>query len=834
MTDTEPESTAVAPNISILTQRCERLLEKCLDISLLMAREWAENKLADFRLWASGIGAGTADTGKMSLGARLSQKPNLLNIFAGLLRMLQHFIEECQILSLTLDGDELGQHLRWTVREFHHRGSNRVQRGRPSRKHLVPGRAASRSISPWSDQSSLDSDPAGLDHSGNGRLAQAMGSVESILDQLNNLGFAVRRTGHQLRLQKADSRFDASEHSALENFLTFRVLAQPSMNPSDTLKAFDDRDQLTSVQLRLINANLKRRNRFLYAQRHSRKLAEPYRVEQTPNSFPPARKDLSVTTAQKPPADDSAATKLEAATEALNANHLGQFSQISSTTSRIRYPHPPNISSDVKFFKCPCCCQTLDRVFSTGNRWRMHLAEDICPYTCIYDECPMPEATFATRQAWMDHLTGAEHLDNRCWRCLICTDGVRYGDSSHLSEHIQQSHSDSIAINQIPMVLEASTQILPATAPLSCPLCRPIHGAGTKTPRSNLKHIAEHIHDFALLSLPWAPDAPAGDPDAMSKARKKVASWLGLHENSMFRFGTTPLDHNSTIDEASLYFTREQYFAENRDIRTTSCTGSTDTDRDLKALDSTSLLEFPEGDLEHVDNLESNFSNPASLSVADSHQLRDTDPNAAEPASGEPQPYSASIDPTPDQEISDFNNRFSARPPAFYQPGRVFAIIWHTPADESQRNDMTSPRHMYLEGNVSFGQNWERIYASVRRLVVVKPVLDYCVCIPVNTYDGQGLSKFEHSLEDVDAHSNIYMDDTEPCWLPDEPRSTKMPIAVETAGPQEQLSPYSRLCYSQPLKVHYNIKAISIGQVTKESLPYVLQYFRKANTLNSP
>jgi hypothetical protein len=237
----------------------------------------------------------------------------------------------------------------------------------------------------------LDSALDDLGGGDNGRLAEAMISIDTTLEQLNNISFAVRRAGSQLRLQKADSRFKRSDHASLETFLTFLVLATcKRKSPMETIT--ENRGPLDSVQLRLIEVNLLRRNRFLYAQRHSQRLLrsqeipQPEPVSDAREGLPqyedaqpgssPRRHDPVLGTdplsgaAPEAPADNTTATRLESATEILNEKAQGRDSQITSTALRVRYPNPPKLRAGAKFFRCPCCCQTLDFGISLGVRWR--------------------------------------------------------------------------------------------------------------------------------------------------------------------------------------------------------------------------------------------------------------------------------------------------------------------------------------------------------------------------------------------------------------------------------------------------------------------------------
>ncbi len=377
-------------NISGATKRCTRLLAQCAGVRLLMEREWAENRLADFNLWTSGIGAAATETDKISLDARLSGKPGLITVFTRLLQMLIGFLEDCLSLAGHLRGDELDEHSQWWARSHRDTHADNEPRSRSSRKRASSDRRTSRSLSPWSDQSSVGS---ALGERSGGRLAEAMIGVDSTMDQLNNVGFAIRRAGSQLRMLKADSRFDLSTHSNLDTFLRFWVMVNTR---TGTPGAEVELQTLSPIQLRLIETNLIRRNRFLYAQRHSRRLLKSrqnHRREPRPTlssigaggSLPvynnehvepmtrrqgPLATDERSDVTQEPLADDSTATRLESATDILKQSFRARDSQITSTALRVRYPKPPKMRPGITLFKCPCCCQTLDLGLSLGGRWR--------------------------------------------------------------------------------------------------------------------------------------------------------------------------------------------------------------------------------------------------------------------------------------------------------------------------------------------------------------------------------------------------------------------------------------------------------------------------------
>ena len=99
---------------------------------------------------------------------------------------------------------------------------------------------------------------------------------------------------------------------------------------------------------------------------------------------------------------------------------------------------------------------------------------------------------------------------------------------------------------------------------------------------------------------------------------------------------------------------------------------------------------------------------------------------------------------------------------------------------------------------------------------------------PINTYNGQGVTKPGLSESDRRAHAVIYMTDRQPFCLPEEEKYlTKKPIAVEKTSSDQKLDPMSRLNFKKCYTIEHNVKVMSVGRVTKDSLSVLLGYWRK-------
>ena len=133
---------------------------------------------------------------------------------------------------------------------------------------------------------------------------------------------------------------------------------------------------------------------------------------------------------------------------------------------------------------------------------RKHLAEDICPYVCILDDCDKPDVLYITRDTWINHVR-KDH--KQCWECLPCNNPTAsptlFDTAEQFLQHTRKEHAESINEDQLSTLLPASLRPVPLEVS-HCPICDESGAPGSDV---LLQHIAEHIHSFSLRSLPWAP-----------------------------------------------------------------------------------------------------------------------------------------------------------------------------------------------------------------------------------------------------------------------------------------------------------------------------------------
>lgn len=75
------------------TTACLEAFAECQAVDQLRSNGWADHRLADFTLWASGTGALARQ--KASLDHRLAARPDVLELIASMLRVLCLAVKDC-------------------------------------------------------------------------------------------------------------------------------------------------------------------------------------------------------------------------------------------------------------------------------------------------------------------------------------------------------------------------------------------------------------------------------------------------------------------------------------------------------------------------------------------------------------------------------------------------------------------------------------------------------------------------------------------------------------------------------------------------------------------
>lgn len=490
-----------------------------------------KNRHADFKLWADSVGA--VAQAHASLDWRFQDRPDDIFLVKGLLEILEAFLKECAAASENEKGSE-----------------------------------------------------------------EALGKVDSIVHDLIFIGLAIRRSGRKSRLQKADALFDRDR----ENYLDLRahlasiIVSRPSEGPR-MLSGSDHftKVELSPIQNRLVEANLRRRHRFIEAQRHSHLLKGPTpRVPKNPpmqqiteifttigTNLSPEDPEISkvkpelkrTLTATAAKTDTITTPGTIASTPETGFKGLRQKGHASSTVTRItaitaaaQYPKAKTSSSEQFSFKCPCCCQAIPTKGAEDSQFRKHLANDICPYTCILDNCPTPYKLFVTEKEWHEHFMN-DHPPK--FQCPYC-DSTSFSSLAGIVSHLQLDHPNSSDDELADALAESAVHIMGVT---KCPLC---DSEDSPDSPELIEHILEHVHDFSLRSLPWPKDPVpnlnkvVGTFNVAVPDVNRIIQWVcKLSPEEECQLQLCDLDRNPPMEEAPAskhskvdYFTQNDYFTD--------------------------------------------------------------------------------------------------------------------------------------------------------------------------------------------------------------------------------------------------------------------------------
>ncbi|KIX04533.1 uncharacterized protein Z518_05403 [Rhinocladiella mackenziei CBS 650.93] len=159
----------------------------------------------------------------------------------------------------------------------------------------------------------------------------------------------------------------------------------------------------------------------------------------------------------------------------------------------------------------------------------------------------------------------------------------------------------------------------------------------------------------------------------------------------------------------------------------------------------------------------------------------------------------------------------------FFCKGRVFSMMFHEPYGLKRGKSNSSSR----DPNVSMGPKGVQIYSHIRRMAVIRQRHGYCVCVPISSYSGRGVTKNMDS-KDAQAHAIIYPSSRPkpPRPLEDEPDFKKRAIAVNM-NEGHSLGTTSRIHFGKSYTIEWNIKVMDVGMIADNSMPEFEEYWKQ-------
>jgi hypothetical protein len=208
---------------------------------------------------------------------------------------------------------------------------------------------------------------------------------------------------------------------------------------------------------------------------------------------------------------------------ASNASHTSFLStDTDATKGRARVTSTPMEVSEGKPFVCFICTHTLSGIRNRVD-WKMHVFADLHPYICTFPQCPDALITYPTRKLWAEHELKT-HRSQEQYECHDCSRS--FSVEAEFVAHVDTDHGfkDLNLTQRLATVSAAKKSVFSPTDDQECPLCQ---RTGWKLLRNLTMHLAKHLEDIALSSLPRNDDSDSdSDKDSVSESIPKIKSQL--------------------------------------------------------------------------------------------------------------------------------------------------------------------------------------------------------------------------------------------------------------------------------------------------------------------
>lgn len=166
---------------------------------------------------------------------------------------------------------------------------------------------------------------------------------------------------------------------------------------------------------------------------------------------------------------------------------------------------------------------------------------------------------FSTTADWLTHMQWEHTLQ---WRCNARGHPPQtFGGEQEFEDHMRLSHAGTFSESQLPVLKRRGAQPASETF-FSCPLCGYLPSECSEELGNGKKsedlpdHVAAHLQDIALVSLPWRGDLEGNASSNTTSPPRAIGSVLGLQDQrSLSSFEDTPpeiTDDTEPINEAQV------------------------------------------------------------------------------------------------------------------------------------------------------------------------------------------------------------------------------------------------------------------------------------------
>lgn len=139
---------------------------------------------------------------------------------------------------------------------------------------------------------------------------------------------------------------------------------------------------------------------------------------------------------------------------------------------------------------CRCAIKSLIRP-------KLHVLQDLAPYICLHEQCDSPYTRYPSTKEWHTHMDEVHQKYD--WVCQTCCH--KFEDQTSFEERFGRADSRGrpVRLRREDLALVVRTSAVPRTFS-SCLFCGM---NGGKIEGDIRLHMAEHLRNLALASIPW-------------------------------------------------------------------------------------------------------------------------------------------------------------------------------------------------------------------------------------------------------------------------------------------------------------------------------------------
>ena len=136
-------------------------------------------------------------------------------------------------------------------------------------------------------------------------------------------------------------------------------------------------------------------------------------------------------------------------------------------------------------------CSLSTRASSNGPRH--HVYQDLHPYCCTFEDCPIADRLYDSRSAWFAHELEAHRTSFQC----IEGCGQIFVSEANFYTHVQNRHPELAVTAVFSTLKRTSARSANLSEQTLCKVCNE-----EMTLRKLRKHLGQHLEQLALFALP--------------------------------------------------------------------------------------------------------------------------------------------------------------------------------------------------------------------------------------------------------------------------------------------------------------------------------------------